>query len=85
MTIMSTIIYFIDSLVAGISSERWYVEIKDAEYRERMRDMDQRYTSHTEEVDKRLDSIDFKMADLEKTTAAKLQQITELLEQLKKK
>ncbi|XP_052805997.1 uncharacterized protein LOC128235246 isoform X1 [Mya arenaria] len=75
----------VDSIVQGISSERWYVAIKEKEYRERMRENDHKYTTYEDEVSKRLDDVDTRVEELEKTISTKLQHITNLLEQIKKK
>lgn len=66
-------------------SHRWQVDIQETEYREIMRDMEQKYTSRADVVSKRLDELDAKMSEIEKTTNVKLQQITELLQQIKKR
>jgi len=60
------------------------VEIGETEYRELMRDMERKYTSRADVVARRLDDLDAKMSEVEKTTNLKLQHITELLESLKK-
>ena len=60
------------------------MEIGETEYRELMRDMERKYTSRADVVVRRLDDLDAKMSEAEKTTNLKLQHITELLESLKK-
>ena len=60
------------------------MEIGETEYRELMRDMERKYTSRADVVARRLDDLDTKMSEVEKTTNLKLQHITELLESLKK-
>ena len=60
------------------------MEIGETEYRELMRDMERKYTSRADVVARRLDDLDAKMSEVEKTTNLKLQHITELLESLKK-
>ncbi|KAH3824965.1 ankyrin-3-like [Dreissena polymorpha] len=75
----------VDSIVNGVSPERWYVSIADAEFREQMREMDRKYYTNQEEVTKRLNDLDSKMVEMERLTSNKLQQITDLLEQIKRK
>ncbi|KAL4229513.1 hypothetical protein ACF0H5_012553 [Mactra antiquata] len=68
---------------SSMPSNRWFVSISDSLFNEYMREIDRKYSKNADAVAKRLDELDHKMVEIERQTNEKLQNISDILTQLK--